>query len=201
MGSTVLTICAIALAANLDNASFGIVYGIRNIHISWWANAIIALISGVATLVAGWMGAAITRYVPPHLAAWTGAAVMWLVGLWVLTEPLHGRREMQPGEGNVVKRILRDPAAADFDHSHTLNLGEAVILGVAAALNALAGGFDAGVVHIGIVWTAAAVAVTSFVLLGAAAYVGRRYIAKRLGNWATCVAGLVMIAIGMHQIW
>ncbi|MCL6516606.1 manganese efflux pump [Alicyclobacillus sp.] len=201
MGTTFITILAIALAANLDNASFGIVYGIRNIHISWWANAIIALISGAATLVAGWLGAALTRYIAPHTAAWVGAGVMWLVGLWVLTEPLRDRRRPVREDGMLVRRILRDPAVADLDHSHTISLGEASVLGVAAALNALAGGFDAGTVHIGIVWTSAAVAVTSFILLGAAAYVGRRYLANQLGNWATYVAGLVMMAIGFHQIW
>ncbi|MCL6637267.1 MAG: manganese efflux pump [Alicyclobacillus sp.] len=200
MGSHLLTVCAIALASNLDNAGVGIAYGVRRIHISWLANALIALISGIATLFAGWLGDALTHYIPERAAAWTGAVVIGLVGLWVLSDPWR-RRWRKQSQNNVVVRILRDPTAADFDHSYTISLAEAAVLGFALALNALAGGFDAGVTHMGVVVTALAVALFSFILLGAAAYLGRRFMADSLGDAATYIAGLVLLAVAIHQVW
>jgi putative sporulation protein YtaF len=204
MWSIVLTIFAIAVASNLDNAGVGIAYGARGISISWAANLTISLISGAATLVAGLAGHTLTYYLPQRAAMLTGGVVMLLVGVWVMAEPWRRRAKSEPAAEppqNVVRRILADPAEADFDKSQTISVKEALVLGFALALNALAGGFDAGAAHIGIVETAIAVAVCSYLLLGASAFVGRKYAAGVLGDRATYIAGLLLMVIGIHQIW
>jgi putative sporulation protein YtaF len=204
MWSIVLTILAIAVASNLDNAGVGIAYGARGISISWAANLTISLISGGATLVAGIAGHTLTYYLPQRAALLTGGVVMLLVGLWVIAEPWRRRGEPEAhpdGKQNVVQRILADPAEADFDKSLTISIKEALVLGIALALNALAGGFDAGAAHIGVVETAVAVTVCSYILLGVSAFIGRKYAARVLGERATYVAGLILAVIGIHQIW
>lgn len=203
MWSGLLTVMAIAVASNLDNAGVGIAYGVRNIRISFWANLIIAVISGVFTWLAGFIGDALTRYLPSATTAWIGGIVMILVGLWVCSEPFRSKRakDAERKSENVMTRILRDPTAADFDKSQTISLRESCVLGIALALNAFAGGFDAGVVHIGVTITAIAVAVMSFVLLAVSAYVGSRYASRVFGTNATYVAGVLLMLIGIHQIW
>lgn len=203
MWSGLFTVVAIAMASNLDNAGVGIAYGVRHIRFSFLANLIIAVISGVCTYIAGIVGNTLTRYLPTSIAAWVGGIVMILVGLWVFFEPWRSR-PTEPAEdnaGNVMQRILRDPTAADFDKSQTISLKESCVLGMALALNAFAGGFDAGVVHIGVAVTAAAVAVVSFVLIWFSAYIGSRYASRVFGRRATYLAGALLILIGIHQIW
>ena len=201
MWSEIATILAIAVASNLDNAGVGIAYGVRKIRISTVPNLLIAVISGIATLLSGYVGDAITRYIPAAAASWLGALVMIVVGVWVMSEPLRKRRERGAESANVVARILRHPETADFDKSSTIGIGEAFVLGIALAMNALVGGFDAGVFHIGVMWTAVAVAVFSFVLLGISAFLGSRYAAETLGDKATYIAGILLIVIGIHQVW
>jgi len=198
--SAFVTILAIAVASNLDNAGVGIAYGVRRIHISWTANLMIALISGGATFVSGFVGDTVTRYVSSTVADLTGAIVVILVGIWVMTDPWRTARRVRHSP-NVMTRILRDPAVADFDNSQTISMKEAVVLGIALAMNALAGGFDAGVANIGIVLTSIFVAGFSYILLGVSAFLGRRYAAQTLGDKATYIAGLLLILIGIHQIW
>ena len=200
MWSSIAIVCAISVASNLDNAGVGIAYGVRGVKISGTANGLIALISGVATLLAGVAGNLIIQYIPSNIATYIGGAVMILVGLWVLTEPFRNRLKRGIGDDIVFTRILRDPMIADFDSSKHISMGEAAILGIALALNALAGGFDAGVVHIPVWMTAVGVAIFSYLLLGISAYVGRRYAAERLGSKATVIAGILLLLIGIHQI-
>jgi putative sporulation protein YtaF len=195
-----ITLLALAVASNLDNAGVGVAYGVRRIRISCLANLIIAVISGIATWASGWVGRVFAEHLPARTAAAIGAVVMIGVGLWVMSEPWRERRANRQAR-TVVTRILRDPATADFDRSQTISVAEAVILGIALAVNALAGGFDAGILHLGLVWVALAVGVCSFVLLGLSAYLGRRYAADALGDKATYVAGALLILIGLHQIW
>lgn len=193
---------ALAVAANLDNAGVGIAYGVRNIQISALANFIVAAISGIATVLSGWVGRVMSHYIHPTVASYIGAVVMFGVGLWVLSEPLRAKRkERKKRQANVIGRILEDPSVADFDQSQTISLTEATVLGVALAMNAFAGGFDAGVTHLNIWWMGLFVAVISYLLLGFSAFFGRRYAARALGNHATLCAGLLLLAIGIHQIW
>lgn len=201
--SVTLTVIAIAIASNLDNAGVGIAYGVRKIRFSWLSNLIISLISGLATLSAGGVGTLATRYLPPHFASIIGALVMIAVGIWVLLEPWRERRHQrsQPEGENVVRKILRDPTYADFDNSQTISLKESLVLGVALALNALAGGFDAGAVHIGVGWTALAVMIASMLLLAISDYLGRRYASRLFGERATYVAGILLILIGVFQVY
>lgn len=200
MISSLATVFAIAIASNLDNAGVGIAYGVRKIQISWLANLLIATISAVATYVSGFAGEVATHYISTQVATWTGAIVIMLVGLWVLGEPWRNRRK-EPKKKNVMSRILRDPVVADFDKSESISLLESCVLGVALAINALAGGFDAGIEHIGILWTALLVGLFSYGLLGLAAYLGRKYAAESLGDKATYIAGFILIIVGIHQVW
>lgn len=199
----VVTVIAIAVASNLDNAGVGIAYGVRKIRFSWWSNLIISVISGMATLVAGTAGSIVTHYLPANFTGILGAAVMIAVGLWVISEPWRDRRRSRRrlDENHMVRKILRDPAYADFDNSKSISFHESLVLGFALALNALAGGFDAGVVHIGVGWTTLAVTVASFVLLAVSDYVGRRYASRLFGSRATYIAGLLLIAIGIYQLY
>ncbi|WP_067621280.1 sporulation membrane protein YtaF [Alicyclobacillus acidiphilus] len=201
--TSLLTMLALAIAANLDNAGVGIAYGVRKIHISTLANLIVAFITGIATILSGWVGSTLSRYIHPVVANGIGAAVMFAVGLWIISEPYRSRRKRLKAarNGSVIGRILEDPAEADFDKSKTIGMLEAVILGIALAMNAFAGGFDAGVTHLNLWGTTLFVTVFSFVLLGLSAYLGRRYAAKALGDKATLIAGLLLLAIGVHQIW
>jgi putative sporulation protein YtaF len=200
MISSFVTVAAIAIASNLDNAGVGIAYGVRRIRISWLANLVISAVSGLMTLLAGGIGHILTHYIPMRLAGWLGGGMIILVGLWVLLEPIRSRR-VQSGGHTVVTRILRDPLQADLDQSQTISCKEAVILGVALAINAVAGGLDAGIAHIGVMMTAVAVAVVGFILLALSTYLGRRLAARYVGNNATYLAGILLVAIGIHQIW
>lgn len=202
MGSILLTVMAIGIASNLDNAGVGIAYGLRRIRIAAWANGLISAISGVATLIAGLVGHELTRYVPTSFATWLGAILIIGVGLWVATESLRQKwRQRRHRHINVVSRILQDPVTADFDHSQTIGLSESLILGVALAINALAGGFDAGALRLGVVVTALTVALFSYGLLALSIMIGRRFAADAWGNRATYIAGILLIMIGLHQIW
>ncbi|WP_026962240.1 manganese efflux pump [Alicyclobacillus herbarius] len=195
-----LTVVVIAVASNLDNAGVGIAYGVRGIRISWLANLVISLLSGVMTYAAGLAGHVLSRYLPVRVAAAIGGGIIILVGMWILLEPIRSHR-VKNGGHTMVTQILRDPVKADLDKSQTISLREALILGVALALNAIAGGFDAGISQIGVLTTAVAVAIAGFLLLAVSAWVGRRFAAQYLGGYAAYLAAILLVAVGIHQIW
>ncbi|MEF2967611.1 sporulation membrane protein YtaF [Paenibacillus sp. M1] len=194
-------IIAIGLASNLDNAGVGIAYGVRKIHIPWYSNLAIALISFLATLLSGWFGTWIALWVHPWVGQWIGTIVIVAVGVWVLIQPYVEKKTVPPEDDpSILTRLLRNPEEADADSSNSLSLGESLLLGIALAMNALAGGFNAGITHLNIFYTSLSVGVFSYILLALCAGFGEKFAAEKLGNRATVISGLLLILIGLHQI-
>jgi putative sporulation protein YtaF len=194
-------IILIGIASNLDNAGVGIAYGVRGIRISNSANIMIAAISFLMTLLSGVAGAWIAMYISTFVSHLIGAIVIVSVGIYVLYQPFRKlkKTESQINE-NLIQRILRQPEEADLDRSKTISFRESLILGSALGINALAGGFDAGVTHLNVGYTSIAVGFFSFVVLGLTDYIGRNYIAVKFDRLATILSGILLILLGLYQI-
>jgi putative sporulation protein YtaF len=156
-------ILLIGIASNLDNAGVGIAYGVRGIHISKSANLMIAVISFLMTLLSGIVGAWLSMYISLFVSHLIGAFVIVSVGIYVLYQPFRQRITLKPQTNhNLIQRILRKPEEADLDQSNTISLKESLILGSALGINALAGGFDAGVTHLHIIISVTPLSIMEF---------------------------------------
>jgi len=201
----------IAIAANLDNLGVGIAYGVLKIKISHMANFTIAVISFIATWLSAKAGEVISFYLSPQIAIIIGASLLCGVGIWVISQPIitayktnqpivdlqifNTRIYMGPSE------ILRYPERIDLDNSRDIGYWEAMLLGTALSINALAGGLYAGTFGIASLLQASLVGITSFFTIAAGYYFGKRYAAEQLGKYATIVSGTLLIAIGVHQLF
>ncbi|AWB46815.1 sporulation membrane protein YtaF [Paenibacillus sp. CAA11] len=200
-----ITLLAIGLASNLDNAGVGIAYGARRIRIPWYSNLAIAIISCLGTLLAGLFGNLISLWIRPWVAQLIGTVVIVTVGIWVLLQAFKEKEKSSssnhptPSTGHFT-RLLRNPEEADRDSSQSISLGESMILGIALAMNALAGGFHAGVSELNIGLTSLSVGLFSYLLLAASSWFGEKYAAEKLGSRATIVSGLLLILIGFSQL-
>lgn len=199
---SVLAIIAIGLASNLDNAGVGIAYGVRKIHIPWYSNLTIAIISFIATLVSGFFGNWISAWMPPWVGQLIGTIVIIGVGIWVLIQPyLEKKPAPKEPSANSLTRLLQSPEEADIDSSKSLSIPESIILGIALAMNALAGGFNAGITQLNVWYTSLSVGLFSFILLALCAGFGEKFAAEKLGHRATVVSGLLLIFIGFRQMF
>lgn len=199
---SLLAIIVIGLASNLDNAGVGVAYGVRKIRIPWFSNLAIAIISFLATLLSGLFGNWISIWVHPWIGQLIGTIVIVSVGVWVLLQPFVEKKHAASDyDTNPVTRLLRNPEEADKDSSKSISLGESILLGIALAMNALAGGFNAGITHLNIWYTSLSVGIFSYVLLALFAGFGEKYAAEKLGNRATIISGLLLIIIGINQMF
>ncbi|CAI8822797.1 sporulation membrane protein YtaF [Bacillus pseudomycoides] len=198
--ASLFSIFLIGIASNLDNAGVGIAYGIRKIRISWFNNFIIAFFGFLFALLAGFFGSWISLFISDFIANLIGALVLGIIGVFVLCQPLLSKQgEVSEKDGSVMG-ILRNPENADFDRSKTISFSEALVLGVALSINNLAGGFDAGVTNLNLWWTAIISGTFSFICISGFSYIGKRFLAEYLGKWATIIAGILLILIGIDQL-
>ncbi|MED5020286.1 sporulation membrane protein YtaF [Paenibacillus chibensis] len=197
-----LSSISIALAFNLDNAGVGAAYGMRKIKIPFLASTVIAFMGFLLTLIGGLFGKAIALWMPPLVCNIIGMIILVAIGLWVMLQPFLQQKKEAAREKpkGLIKDILKNPEAADFNKSQTVDFKESIILGIALSINNLAGGFDAGITHINIWETSIFSGVFSYLCIGICSLLGRKIAGERLGKGASWVAGIILIAIGLHQV-
>jgi putative sporulation protein YtaF len=198
--SSLMAILAIGIASNLDNAGVGVAYGIRKIRISFLSNSVIAFMGFLLALGGGLFGNWISLWISPFMCNLIGMIVLVTIGIWVLSQPFLTKKVEQHTSNHILK-ILRNPEHADLDGSNTIGLGESTILGFALSINNLAGGFDAGITHLNIWVTSIISGLFSYLCVGLCAYLGSRFAAEKLGKQASVVAGILLIFVGIHQMF
>lgn len=198
-----LAVLAIGLASNLDNAGVGIAYGVRKIRIPWYSNLTVAFISTLGTLLFGLFGSIIAQSISPWISHAIGSAVIIAVGVWVLLQAYKetDSPDIVPENTGHFSRLLRNPEEADRDSSKSISFSESILLGAALAMNAFAGGFNAGVTNLNIWLTSLSVGVFSYILFALSSWFGEKYAAEKLGSRATVISGILLILIGLGQLW
>lgn len=206
-----------ALALNLDSFGAGVAYGSRQIKVPVLSLFIISLISMAAISISMLGGQILLSSLPPSLARQFGGVLLMIIGFWVLYQTR--RRERQETEkacpekdcaGKTIKihirplglviQILKEPVRADLDDSGVISPGEALILGIALAMDAFAAGFAVSMLGFSISLTAMVVGLGHFFLTYLGIQAGRSITKFRLGRYLTALPGCILITLGLFKI-
>lgn len=146
-------IILLAVALSLDGLGAGVAYGLKGVRIPFSSLTITGAITCAAVLLSMFVAGIIATVLPPHLATVLGAALLIALGVWsmgqewlkqiipdqVTTSPKQVKLNI--GVLSLVINIYKRPLDADLDLSGHLDHKEAVLLGLALALDALVAGF------------------------------------------------------------
>jgi len=100
----------------------------------------------------------------------------------------------------MVPGLLDEPARADLDSSGTLTPGEAFLLGLALAIDALGVGFGAGMAGLSSTLTPLIAGATQFVFVSAGITIGRRIKMSALAPGLEKVPGGILILLGLMRL-
>lgn len=209
-----------ALALNMDSFAAGVAYGVRGIKLPITSLAIISIMSMSAITISMLLGHAASGYFSATFAHRLGGAILLFIGLWVLIQSLQENRlknhtndlneTKQEIQGPVLQiqirflglviQILREPSRADLDRSGTISPREAVLLGLALAMDAFAAGFAVSMLGFDVLFTAALVGLGHFMLTYLGLLVGMGVGATRLSQKIAALPGFILIVLGLLKI-
>lgn len=210
-----MSLVLLALAVSLDSLMAGLLYGLRGLRLPWEAAAIVSLATGLLLAASMGAGGMVANWLPPALAHRVGAAILALTGVWITFQtvrsrpgaepaardraPLHRVWRLRLGSVGIVVEILREPAAADLDRSGHINPQEALLLGVALALDSTAAGLGAAMTGFSPLGLPVAAACATFALLTAGSRLARRLPLRLHGRWAA-LHGVVLALVGLYRM-
>lgn len=195
----------IALANNLDNIGVRIAYSIRGIKISVMKNLWISVITLFISSFAAFSGKLLSGFFNKQISSVISMLLLTAIGLWIIIEPYikqddNSMTKLIEKNKNSVYNILRKPENADMDNSKNIDYKEATLLGVALSINNIGGGLSAGMIGLNSIFVGFLSAIISFLALWAGNYITEFFKKWNLGNKATYIAGIALIAIGIKQI-
>lgn len=194
----------IVIAVSLDGFTVGITYGMRKITIALPALFIIMLCSGMIVFTSMIIGQVIRQFITPHTAQQVGGIVLICLGMFITFSIWCSRAENQKKvptkKRPPITSVIHDPAIADQDKSGSISAGEAFVLGIALALDALGAGFGAAMLGYTPTITACLIAFTSGLFVYSGMRIGLKLAENKGISKLTFLPPLLLISIGLASL-
>ncbi len=210
------SILFLAIAISLDGFSVGVTYGMRKIKMGFYPLLIISGISTLIMYITVNIGANLAELFNPDLAASIGGLFLIIIGAWLLLTNIINKKKEDKISWNdenellftlkikplgIIIQILNYPAKVDIDHSGTIDITEAFILGLALAFDAIGVGLGAGLVNYSIYILPLTIGIVNISFMLAGYYIGK-YLHKNIfsGLHYELVPGILIIFLGIIKI-
>lgn len=205
----------IAIAISMDSFSVGVAYGIKDIKVPLHSLVVLDIISVTLLSLGLFAGNLLTRLIPQIATNLVGAGILLIIGLWFLIqgwlnyrfpkEKVHEPTSIAIISINslgIAINVLRDPSKIDLDISGVIDTKEAIVLGIALAIDSLAIGIAVSLSSFStILLTLLLVAILNLVFLLSGIHVGKNYIASRLKEKTSFIPGCILVILGLTRLF
>jgi len=198
-----------ALALSVDGFGAGVAYGLRGLKVPTLSVLVVSSTSAFTIGLAMLLGKFINFFVPESFTRYFGAFLLMAIGLYVYFS--GGKEEKKSSIDpevvfsvkifGLIFQILRSPQLADRDESGVLSYKEAVLLGVALALDAFGAGIGLSLSGYPVILTMLNVGLIKFCLFYAGFIIGKlNGKVSFIKNYSRYLASLVLIFLGISRI-
>lgn len=152
-------ILILAVAISVDGFAVGVTYGLRSIKLGILPLLIVSGLSTIAIYLTCTLGAGMAGIMGKEFAQVLGSIFLVLLGIWMFYSSYRNYNRVEEDERDekvlfflsikslgIIIKILKKPVKADLDSSGSINISEAIFLGLALALDALGVGLGTGLV-------------------------------------------------------
>ncbi|SFQ06220.1 sporulation membrane protein YtaF [Salibacterium halotolerans] len=206
--ASLFSLCVLAFAVSVDSFGAGLSYGLRRLKLPFYSYVCISVCSALSVLGGGAAAGFLKQYLPDWVTEAAGGLILILIGLWAViqvfreqdTSSQSYRIEREKGAWKQFLTVLRKPDEADWDHSGTISVKEAVFLGAALSLDALGAGMGAALLGFSPFYLAGAVGFMCAVFLSLGRKGGRILAGTGLTKQFSFLPGILLIGMGLWNL-
>jgi putative sporulation protein YtaF len=192
----------IALANNVDNIGVRIAYCIRGIKLGILQNVWISVITFAISTLAAALGSVVSGAIGENVCKIVSMILLVCIGLWFAADPfLKKKRKLNEKPVDSIIEALKNPEESDLDHSKSIDFKEATLLGISLSINNIGGSLSGGMIGLNSLLVGALSAVVSFAALFAGNYLTDYFVKLKLGDKAAIISGIILILIGVKQLF
>jgi putative sporulation protein YtaF len=199
-----IKLLTIVLAVSIDGFGVGITYGMRKMKITLPALLIIMTCSGTIVWLSMSLGQLIRGLISPAFTDLLGGLIFIFLGLFVLfthVKEILGWSYFNRHVFSPFTRLLRHPQQADRDFSGTISSGEALVLGVALAMDAFGAGLAASIIGYPVILMIVCIATMSGFFLFSGVTLGHVLAKSKAFEKLSLLPPLLLITIGVFNLF
>ncbi len=196
----------LAVAVSFDSLTMGITYGLNSINIPSRSKIVLSLVSGVTLFISMVLGDVLEQRLNPAFTNTLGGFIFIMLGLYNLWRSYRPSQEkilinLRIPILGVIVQVFQEPLKADSDGSHHITMPEALILGGALALDAIAAGLGAAVLGLPHLSTTCSVIFASYAFISLGLNLGKHFTELPAGysslRW---IPGTIVIFLGIFKV-
>jgi putative sporulation protein YtaF len=211
----------LALSLSVDSLGVGITYGIKDTKISFLPKTILFLTSFSITLLSIWIGKTIILFLPKEFVSIIGTILLILMGIWIIYQGLKSEKNNNKTEDLQIKKktrkifrffikplgitikIIRDPISSDLDQSKSIDIKEAIYLGLAMSMDSLCSGIGISIIGVNSILFPMIVASFQILFISIGNILGKKIqLASRIpSNIWSILSGILLIIIGLAKLF
>lgn len=185
------TIFLFGISANLDSLLIAISYGLKNVHITFKAKVIVALISFFGAFLSRFAANSLTNILPAGLTGAIGSTMLVILGLMSIWKYAKDRKSTKS----------EDTSAFDKDNNQRIDAKEAVYFGLALSINNFGLGIAVFIAGYSFLPVALSSAFFNFIFLYVGYWLGNGCLSRVLGRYGELVSGVIIILIGLYGFY
>lgn len=156
-----VNLLSLAIILSIDSLGVGMTYGVRNMKITFLPKVILFVISFLMILFSVFLGNLLLTFLPIFVTNFIGSFILVIMGLLIILQSVRSSRQAQdlPHVANtscknssprtiqffirslgITVQIMKDPICSDLDGSQSIDMKEAVFLGLALSSDAIGSG-------------------------------------------------------------
>ncbi len=194
----IYSLLILAFAVSIDGFAAGLAYGIKRIKIPFISLILIGVTSALAIWISMSIGTMLTAIITPTSAEIFGGIILIGLGSWLIIQNINiVSIENKSTSRHRLQEVLSEPLKADFDGSGTISSKEALILGMALAMDAMAAGFGASLLGFHSIWTPIFVGVCKLLLIPMGVKIGKELTSVFTSKLMVFLPGSILIILGM----
>ncbi len=178
----VLASILLSLSTNLDNLAVGVAYGLRNLTITFSANLLIAIFSGMSTWIAMSLGVTMGQLLSEQFAASLGSLILFGIGMLGIWETLQSQTER-------LQISTNEP--------NSISLDQAALLGLGLTISNLGTGVGAGLAQLDVILTSFLSFISSLMMIGGGYLIGKLFTANFSVDGLGLISGGLLMILGL----
>jgi putative sporulation protein YtaF len=202
-----LSTLLLALAVSLDSLGVGFAYGVKKMRVPASSLITISTVSALGMLSSMLLGRSLCSFLG-NKCSMMGSMLLITMGLISLgttwkTKPGYKKKTDEPvcntPPFEIISRIVQEPITADLDQSGEINISEALLLGLALALDSLGAGLGAALTAYRLAITSGLVGLLNMLTLVLGHRMGQ-IVNLSPNSWANFAPGILLVLLGTWQL-
>ncbi len=189
------------ISASLDALLVGISYGIRQIHIRFWQNLVISLITLAGTCLSVGLGHQLADHLPAIIGNRAGSLILVILGLYYIIKWMTAclkNQDVKAAPSSVEDERL---PALRMVSLQALKPAEIFGLSLTLSLNNLSAGLSASIAGMPLFPAAVSTFACSVLFLYSGNHLGRHPLLQLVGRAADPISGILLIGLGLLQFF